>query len=122
MWQVLDIRLSHWFNPSKRNNTQAILLVLEANPPSTELVVKPCMNRVHKIWWCCILRKVQFFVIIPLRNNVRQEIASYIQIALDIHCALYTLYGLACIYGSVHAHSHIQVSQEECKILRESVP
>jgi len=48
--------------------------------------------------------KVQFFIVIPLRNNVHQETVSHIQIALDVRCVLYLLYGKP-VYMGVYTHT-----------------
>jgi hypothetical protein len=59
--------------------------------PTSKTDVKPRTNRKHNIWWCSSLHKVQFCVIVSLRNRtghltiVRHIPAVYVYSSIILH-------------------------------------
>jgi hypothetical protein len=59
--------------PHTRNHMWVLML----NPPTRNMVVKPCGNRKWKTCWCLILHEVQFLILVTLRNNGQHEIIKH---------------------------------------------
>jgi hypothetical protein len=55
------------------------------HPLTRKIVVKPCMKRKSKRWWCCILHEQHFCVVFIPRSNLQHQTVKYILI-LQLSC------------------------------------
>jgi len=60
-----------------------------------KMVIEPRTDRKCKLWWCFIWRDMQFFVVVPPRNDEQRKIDKDILVALHLlssHCIILNLY------------------------------